>query len=185
MFSGFNKPLRVAIFISGSGSTLQSILEMHHQIDVCLVVSNKKDALGRLKAKRFGKKLLEVSNPVNYEELQRQLLEHRIDRILLAGYMKMIPAWFVEEWKTRMMNVHPSLLPAYPGLNAAEKSFGDRKPMGVTIHQVNAQMDEGEIFLQLKSSEPDLTASDDFVKAQIFLRRTEQHLLRELAVRWN
>ena len=185
MYSGFKKPLRMAVFISGSGSTLQCFMEMHHQLEICLVVSNKADALGLLKAKRFGKNTIIISNPVDYEKLNQTLRVHRIERILLAGYMKLIPAAFVDQWQNRIVNIHPSLLPLYPGLRAAEKSWQDEKPMGVTLHQVNSHMDEGEILLQKQSLGAQAGVSSTFEMPELLLRRTEQHLLRELATRWN
>lgn len=184
MLSGLRKPLRCAVFISGSGSTLQSLLEMQHQLEVTLVVSNKADALGLKKAKRFGRPCLIVKNPIDYQALHQQLIEYKIDRIFLAGFMKLIPASFVEKWSAKMMNIHPSLLPLYPGLDSALKSWQDQSDMGVSIHQVNEEMDQGKIFLQQKSACAPFDHVRGFERDEIFLRRTEQHLLRELVLRW-
>ena len=97
--------------------------------------------------------------------------------------MKILPADFVLKWAERIVNIHPSLLPAYPGLESAERSWKDQKDMGVTLHQVIPEMDEGtKIFQQVsKKSSEDLELSDSL----LLLRRTEQHLLRELALRWS
>lgn len=185
MLSGLNKkPLRCAVFISGSGSTLQSLLEMQHQIEIALVVSNKASALGLKKAKRFGKRCLIVQSPIDYQTLHRQLLEFKIERIFLAGFMKLIPADFVAKWQGRILNIHPSLLPYYPGLDSALKSWQDQSDMGVSIHQVNDRMDEGQIFLQQRSQKAPFCHENGFDKSETYLRRTEQHLLRELALRW-
>lgn len=186
MLSGLKrKPLRCAVFISGSGSTLQTLLEMHHQFEITVVVSNKKNALGLKKAKRFGKSCLVLKNPINYESLHQQLLEFKIERIFLAGFMKIIPKNFVDLWQGRIMNIHPSLLPLYPGLDSALKSWQDQSDMGASIHQVNDQMDEGRIFLQQRSQKAPFEHQYGFEQSEIYLRRTEQHLLRELALRWN
>jgi phosphoribosylglycinamide formyltransferase-1 len=185
MLSGLRKPLRCAILISGSGSTLQSLLEMHHQLDIVLVISNRADSMGLLKAKRFGKSTLVLKNPVDYQKLHEALIHHQIERLVLAGFMKILPAFFVDLWQGRIMNIHPSLLPLYPGLDSARLSWENRSDMGVTLHQVNEKMDEGKIFLQMTSTKAPEGEPVDFAKAELLLRRTEQHLLRELALRWN
>lgn len=184
MLSGLKKPLRCAVFISGSGSTLQSLLEMQHQFEVSLVVSNQAGALGLLKAKRFGKPSLTVKNPIDYHNLHQQLVDAKIERIFLAGFMKLIPAGFIEKWAGRIMNIHPSLLPLYPGLDSALKSWQDQSDMGVSVHQVTEKMDAGQIFLQQCSQKAPFDHQLGLEKNEIFLRRTEQHLLRELALRW-
>lgn len=184
MLSGRRKTPRTAVFISGSGSTLQSLLEMQHQFEIALVVSNQPKALGLLKAKRFGKPTLVVENPIDYKALHQKLIDSRIERIFLAGFMKIIPARFIEKWQGRIMNIHPSLLPLYPGLNSAMKSWQDQSDMGVSIHEVNDQMDQGRIFLQQRSQKSPFDHNCAFERSEVYLRRTEQHLLRELALRW-
>ena len=184
MLSGLRKPFRYAVFISGTGSTLQCLLEMQHQLEIGLVISNKTNAFGLLKAKRFGKKCILLQNPIDYDLLQKTLLEYRIDRLILAGFMKILPSDFVDLWKEKIINIHPSLLPLYPGLDAAERSWNDQSPMGVSIHHVNAQMDEGKIFLQQTALDQLSISNMNFKDSELFLRRTEQHLLRELVLRW-
>lgn len=182
MLNGPKKSQRVAVFISGGGSTLQSLLEMHHQIDISLIVTNKKSAIGNLKAKRFGKKVIFFDKQMDYGSLDRILKDHNIKMIILAGFMKLLPAGFVELWKNKIINIHPSLLPQYPGLNSAERSWSDNSEMGVTLHKVIAEMDAGTILLQQKSmSEPKQLVLEE---ANLFLRRTEQFLLRDLVFRY-
>lgn len=182
MLNGPRKPQRVAVFISGGGSTLQSLLEMHHQIDISLIVTNKKSAIGNLKAKRFGKKVIFFDKQMDYDSLDRILKDHNIKMIILAGFMKLLPAGFVELWKDKIINIHPSLLPQYPGLNSAERSWSDNSEMGVTLHKVIAEVDAGAILLQQKSmSEPKQLVLEE---ANLFLRRTEQFLLRDLVFRY-
>lgn len=182
MLNGPRKPQRVAVFISGGGSTLQSLLEMHHQIDISLIVTNKKSALGNLKAKRFGKKTIFFDKKIDYAILDNVLRDHKIEAIMLAGFMKLLPESFVELWKNKIINIHPSLLPQYPGLNSAEKSWSDNSEMGVTLHKVIAEVDAGNILLQKKS----LSQSRQYAlgEANLFLRITEQFLLRELVFRY-
>jgi|SRR3989344_2933347 len=182
MLNGPRKPQRVAVFISGGGSTLQSLLEMHHQIDISLIVTNKKSALGNLKAKRFGKKTIFFDKKMDYYLLDKVLRDHKIEVIILAGFMKLLPASFVELWKNKIINIHPSLLPQYPGLNSAERSWSDNSEMGVTLHKVIAEVDAGNVLFQKKSlRQPRQYALGE---ANLFLRRTEQFLLRELVSRY-
>ncbi len=181
MSSGIRKPARIAVFISGGGSTLQALLEMHHQFDIKLVVTNRKKAAGVLKAKRFGKQIFYQTQQTDFTEIQKVLEAQHIEKIILAGYMKILPEDFVLKWAGKIFNIHPSLLPAYPGLESAERSWADQQDMGVSIHQVIPAMDEGQVFLQLMSSSAKQKISLN--ESLIFMRRTEQHLLRELAIR--
>ncbi len=182
MWSGLKKFESVAVFVSGGGSTLQALLEMQHQIDVALIVTNKKSANANLKAKRFGKSVIYVNTPIDFNGLHQSLTAHNIKHIILAGFMKLLPPDFVELWKDKITNIHPSLLPQYPGLNSAEKSWNDNATMGVSIHNVVEKMDSGKIMLQQKSLVPSKTLI--FSEAELFLRRTEQFLLRELVIRY-
>ncbi len=170
MLCGYRKPQNIAVFISGGGSTLQALLEMQHQFNVALVISNKKSAQGLKKAKRFGKPIFIMNKETSFTEINSLLEQHNISGIFLAGFMKILPETFVNQWKERIFNIHPSLLPHYKGLNSAEKSWNDNFNMGVSIHHVTAEMDEGELLLNL-------------AEAEILLRRTEQHLLREMTYR--
>jgi phosphoribosylglycinamide formyltransferase 1 len=183
MLYGINSPLRTALFISGTGSTLQSLLEMQHQFNIQLIVSNKKKALGLLKAKRFGKPVFVIEQEIDYSALQQELLKNKIEKIILVGFMKIIPDWFVGVWKDRMINIHPSLLPEYPGLRSAERNWQEQKDMGASLHVVTPELDQGRTLLQQKSLSN--VGRYPYNEAEIFLRRTEQHLLRELCMRWN
>lgn len=182
MLSGPRKPQRVAVFISGGGSTLQALLEMHHQMHLKLIVTSSSKAYGSLKARRFGKPVIQFGKPFNYQQLHQTLLDNKIECIILAGFMKILPTEFVEQWKNRIINIHPSLLPKYPGLKSAERSWNDNSSMGVTLHRVIAEMDAGpKLFQKTALLRPKgLT----FEEAGLFLRRTEQHLLREMVLRY-
>lgn len=183
MSVGCRRPKNSAVFTSGAGSTLQALLELQHQFPVRLVVSNKKNALGLLKAKRFGVPVFHFGATTSFKELSNILQGLKIDRIFLAGFMRILPPDFVQQWKGSIFNIHPSLLPDFPGLHAAEKSFQNQKRMGVTIHEVTSELDRGQIFLQKNSIGSDYLKSLNLSQSLIFLRRTEQHLLREFAFR--
>lgn len=184
MLAGTRRPKKTAVFISGGGSTLQALLELQYQFTIPLVVSNKKNILGLLKAKRFGQRHFFLSKDFSLELLTKKLRAMNIEQIFLAGYMKLLPAAFVNEWRGKIFNIHPSLLPLYPGLNAAEKNYFDKKhAMGVTVHVIDEKMDEGALFLQQASLNKDQIKLKTASEADILLRRTEQHLLREFIFR--
>lgn len=182
MLSGYRKPFRTALFISGGGSTLQALLELQHLIDITLVVSNKKTARGLKKAQRFGRPVISFESKIDFAQIDKILKQHKIEKIFLVGFMKILPEDFVVRWAGRILNIHPSLLPVYPGLSAAEKSWKDRVQMGATVHLVTAQIDAGEIIDQ-QVSLPEVNESTSWEEAHLFLRRTEQSLLREVALR--
>ena len=183
MFFGIRKPKNTAVFISGGGSTLQALLELRFQLKIGLVVSSKQHTLGLLKAKRSGCEIYHFSKEKSYTDLSSILKSKQIDQIFLAGYMRILPIDFVNSWQDKIFNIHPSLLPDFPGLNAAEKSFQSKDNMGVTIHMVTAEIDTGPMFLQTVSATATSTSQMNFTEAQFFLRRSEQHLLREFAYR--
>jgi folate-dependent phosphoribosylglycinamide formyltransferase PurN len=139
-----------ALFISGRGSTAQSFLDLADLVDVRLVISNRAKALGLLRAKKMGIPTLTIDKNTSWQQIHSFLKLRRIDKIFLLGFMKLVPGEFVELWKGRIFNVHPSLLPKYPGLHAIENSFKDQAEMGVTVHHVIAEMDSGPAVFQKK-----------------------------------
>lgn len=181
--NGCKKPLRLAFFISGGGSTLQALLELQHQLDVKLVVSSKQDAKGLQKARRFGCPVTIVDKKIDFEKLDKTLKAHKIEMIFLLGFMKILPETFVSRWSKRILNIHPSLLPLYPGLKSAERSWKDGATMGATIHEVTAEVDAGSIVVQQSSHSSQLLPIS-WEEAHLLLRRTEQNLLREVALRF-
>ncbi len=168
---------RTAVFISGGGSCLQTLLDLSEYQNISLVITNKKSALGALKARRFGVEVLVINSQMNFEQIHQILKTKRIQKIFLAGFMKIIPESFLSIWKDHIFNIHPSLLPQFKGLHGFESAFEANADIGVTIHHVTSEMDAGEIVLQQVSSKE----SQGFLKpvAQLFLRRTEQNLVRE------
>jgi phosphoribosylglycinamide formyltransferase 1 len=167
----------IAVFISGNGSCLQSFLDCAEFQNIKLVVTNKKNTYGELKAKRSGVTVLFMTKMMSFTDLNLILNKYGIQKIFLAGFMKLIPAEFIDSWAGRIFNIHPSLLPDFKGLEAFEKSFAAKANMGATIHHVTAQLDSGEIILQKEFCQKNSSIS--FSDAQIQLRTTEQHLIRE------
>lgn len=172
---------RWAIFISGRGSNLQAVLD-ETSLDVRLVVSSRATAPGLLRARRSGIPTLVLDKKINWTALNEKLKSLGITHVFLLGFMKIVPAEFISAWENRVLNVHPSLLPAYAGLQSIERSFQDGADMGVTVHVVTPEMDAGPALQRKKV----LAAGGDRSWAQALnkISQTEQRLVREAVLRW-
>lgn len=139
-----------ALFFSGRGSNLEAVLTRYHETwaEPPVVVTNNPEAEGILVARRFGIEPLILDSPINYAELSQHLKNEGVQRIFLLGYLKIIPGLFIQAWKDRIFNLHPSLLPLYPGLRSIERAYSDRSDIGVTIHKVTEGVDEGRALIQ-------------------------------------
>ncbi len=176
---------RWALFLSGRGSNAQVAFDLQSQIDLVLVVSNTANAPGVCKARRHGVPVYITEKKIDWDQVHQQLLLRQVDFIFLLGFMKVLPARFVNLWAGRIINLHPSLLPAYPGLAAIEKSYSDGAAMGVTVHLVVAKIDAGPILLQQKVLSPASGQHHSLTlrAAQFLISRTEQRLVREVFLR--
>ena len=156
-------PLRVAVLASGRGSNLQAIIDAIEagqvQAQIVAVISNKKDAVALERARKHGLKDLFVDpkayagRPDSREAYDRSLLDilqqHGAELVLLAGYMKIVTEVLVNAYANRMMNIHPSLLPSFPGLDVQKKAIDwGCKLAGCTVHFVTEGVDEGPIIIQ-------------------------------------
>lgn len=178
------RPRRWAVFISGRGSNLQALLDQSALQEIRWVLSSKESAPGLLRAKRAGVPSAVLPKKIDWDGLDLELRKRGITDLFLAGFMKLAPASFVEKWEGRILNVHPSLLPSYPGLQAFEKSYEERQEMGVTVHIVTSEMDAGPRLVQkcfMKAKEQERVCLRD---ASYLLSQTEQRLVREVSVRW-
>jgi len=159
IFRSPRKRGRIAVFLSGRGSNFTAIREAVRRgdinADIGLVFSNKEDAPGLGKAREWGLETLAL-NPKLFatrEDYDRaiigQLVERRIDLVCLAGYMKVLTPELCDAFKHRLVNIHPALLPAFPGLHVQQKAidWGVRFS-GCTVHFVAAEVDMGPIILQ-------------------------------------
>lgn len=147
------KSLRWCVMISGRGSNLQSILDSFDPLDIALVVSNQPEALGKLKAKRYGIPVLDYSiQKSTWPDFLKILKERKIEALFLAGFMKIVPKFVLDSFENRVVNIHPSLLPAYPGLRSFEKALEDGVQTGATIHLVDPGVDTGKKIRQKKLS---------------------------------
>ncbi len=156
-------PLRVAVLASGRGSNLQAVIDAIEagqvHATIVAVISNKKDAAALERARKHGLPDLFVDpkpfagRPDSREAYDRALLEvlekHNVELVLLSGYMKIVTAVLVNAYANRMMNIHPSLLPSFPGLEVQKKAIEwGCKLAGCTVHFVTEGVDEGPIILQ-------------------------------------
>lgn len=156
-------PLRVAVLASGRGSNLQAVIDAIEagqvQARIVAVISNKKDAVALERARKHGLTDMFVDpkpfvgRPDSREAYDRALLEilrqHEVELVLLAGYMKIVTAVLVNAYANRMMNIHPSLLPSFPGLDVQKKAIDwGCKLAGCTVHFVTEGVDEGPIIIQ-------------------------------------
>jgi phosphoribosylglycinamide formyltransferase-1 len=151
---------RVAILISGRGSNMTALVEAAKAEDfpaeIVLVISNRADAVGLAKARDSGVPTVTIeSKPFSTDRagfearLQSALDEYRVDLICLGGFMRLFTAEFVQRWHGRMLNIHPSLLPSFPGLDPHGQALrAGVKISGATVHFVIAETDAGPIVMQ-------------------------------------
>lgn len=179
---------RWAILISGRGSNLQVWLDHAEFVDVEWVVSSKATAPGLLKAQRRGIQTAVLPKLIDWQKFHFELKKRNITHLLLAGFMKLIPADFVNLWSGRILNIHPSLLPAFPGLHSLQNSYAAGASMGITVHHVSPEMDAGPIIFQKSLKQK--TIKNTFVPwswSQVQTRATliEHHLMREVILKWS
>ena len=155
--TGINK-IRTAVFISGTGSNLKSLAKFSKTkispISINLIVSNNSKAKGLNYAKKFKikKKILNFkNNKLSENNILSILKKNNIEMICLAGFMKILSKNFIKKFKGKILNIHPSLLPKYKGLNSHKRALNDKeKYSGCTVHFVNSRLDSGKIILQKK-----------------------------------
>ena len=149
----------IGILLSGRGSNFVAIAE---SIDagriadarIAVVISNRADAAGVATARQRGLSVVVIpSKGRTREEHDREVVgvlkQHNVDLVCLAGYMRLLSPWFVQQFPRRILNIHPSLLPAFPGLEAQEQAFAyGVKVSGCTVHFVDEELDHGAIIVQ-------------------------------------
>ena len=180
---------RLGIVISGRGSNLQSLIEAIDRGDldatIALVISNRPDAGGLTRAKDAGLETLclrqqDVENRVAYDRALADALEaHRVDLVCLAGFMRLVGPPMLDAFPNRILNIHPSLLPAFPGLDAQKQAFDYGVTVaGATVHLVTDELDGGPIVMQ--ASAPVLP--DDDVESLSARILAEEHRIYPRAV---
>ena len=152
------KKIRAAVFISGTGSNLKSLIKFSKTnkspISIEFIVSNNIHAKGLIYAKQYKikKKVLNFKNKNLSEKKLLSILKiNNIEIICLAGFMKILSKNFIKKFKGKILNIHPSLLPKYRGLNTHKRVLNNKeKYSGCTVHLVNSKLDSGKIILQKK-----------------------------------
>ena len=153
--TGKNK-INVAVFISGRGSNLYNLIQFskkkNSKINIKLIVSSKKNVknLNYAKKNKINKIILNYKNKLNAEKkLLKNLQKNKIKLICLAGFMKILSGKFIKNFKGKIINIHPSLLPKYKGLNTHQRVIKkNEKYTGCTVHFVNKNLDSGKIIMQ-------------------------------------
>lgn len=151
-----SKKTKVGILVSGNGSNLQAIIdEKIASCEIALVISNKPDvyAIKRAQSNNISVEIINNKNFETREEFERQLIKsldsRGIELIVLAGFMRVLTPLFVRHYKNRIINIHPALLPSFPGVDAAKQALEyGVKYSGCTVHFVDDGVDTGPIVLQ-------------------------------------
>jgi len=184
---------KVVVLISGSGSNLQALMDKlqqqvnEQQVEVVAVISNKADAYGLKRATdaNIPAILVESKGIASREEydalLAAELDKLQPDLILLAGFMRILTPDFVNQYQGKMLNIHPSLLPKYPGVNTHQRAIdaGD-KEHGATVHFVTPELDSGPTVLQAKVPIFTEDSAQDLAERVL----TQEHQIYALAASW-
>jgi len=157
LLTGSNK-IKTAVFISGTGSNLKSLIKFSKlkksPISINLIVSNDSKSKGLQYGKIFKikKKIFDFKKKhIDEKKILFELKKNRIDLICLAGFMKILSKTFINNFNGKILNIHPSLLPKFKGLNTHERAIKNKeKYSGCTVHFVNSKLDSGKIILQDK-----------------------------------
>jgi phosphoribosylglycinamide formyltransferase-1 len=152
------KKTNIAVFISGTGTNLKNLIEYSSKkkskFKIKLVISNNPNAKGLYYAKKFKikKKIINYQKLIDAEKNVLNVLhKNNIKIICLAGFMRILSAKFINKYKGKIINIHPSLLPKYKGLNTHQRALDNKeKYSGCTVHIVNSKLDSGKIILQKK-----------------------------------
>ena len=180
----------VAVLISGSGTNLQALLDAgtHSDwpVDIAVVISNRRDAYGLERARKAGVPTVWISHRnKSKSEFEADVLkcleEYQVRWVVLAGFMRLLSAGFLKHYQNHVLNIHPSLLPAFPGLHAQEQALeAGVRITGATVHLVDEGTDTGPIIVQ--GAVP-VHPSDDLnaLKARIL---SVEHQIYPMALRW-
>tara|TARA_B100001142_G_C14068644_1_gene552606 strand:- start:41 stop:619 length:579 start_codon:yes stop_codon:yes gene_type:complete len=156
LLTGFNK-INTAIFISGTGSNLKSLIKFSKlkksPITIGMIISNNSKSKGLKYAKinKIKKKVFNFNSTISEKKVINELKKNNINLICLAGFMKILSKEFIKNFNGKILNIHPSLLPKYKGLNTHVKAIKNKdKYSGCTVHLVNSKLDSGKIIDQKK-----------------------------------
>ena len=184
LLTGSNK-IKTAVFISGTGSNLKSLIKFSKlkksPIIIEMIISNNSKSKGLQYAKiyKIKKKVFNFKNTLSDQKIIHELKKNNINLICLAGFMKILSKSFIKNFKGKILNIHPSLLPKYKGLNTHEKAIKNKdKYSGCTVHFVNSKLDSGKIINQKKVRISKLDTSKTLAKKILI----EEHKLYPEAI---
>lgn len=178
---------RVVVLLSGRGSNFKAIAEAGLPIDIVAVISNRPQAAGLAWAREHGLHAVALDHTAHPDRetfdalLADEIERHRPDLVVLAGYMRILSPAFIARFEGRLLNIHPSLLPMFPGLRTHERALAEGiKIHGCTVHFVTAQLDHGPIVIQ--AAVP-VRADDtpDTLAARVL---QQEHRIYPQAIRW-
>ncbi|MDX1451006.1 MAG: phosphoribosylglycinamide formyltransferase [Oleiphilaceae bacterium] len=182
---------RIVVLISGSGSNLQALIDAVNEEalngEIVAVISNKASAFGLQRAEQADIKTAVIDH-AKYESrehfdaaLLKEIEKYRPDLVVLAGFMRILTDDFVRRYTGRMLNIHPSLLPKYPGLNTHQRAIeaGD-KEHGVTVHFVTPELDSGPNIIQAKVPILPQDTAETLAKRV----QEQEHVIYPIAVKW-
>lgn len=184
--------LKIAVLVSGSGTNLQTLIEQLHQepdsgIDIAVVISERQSAYALTRAKHAGiptrvVKTQDFKNRVDFDAaISREIEQAGAELIVLAGFMKIFQPPFVRKYRNRILNVHPTLLPAFPGAHPVADTLAyGVKVAGVTVHFVDEGVDSGPIIAQRTVPVLD-TDDEESLHARI---QVEEHQLYPQVIKW-
>lgn len=182
---------KIVVLISGSGSNLQAIIDAvaaeTFEAEISAVISNKASALGLERAKKAGIATAVVDH-LKYDgreafdaQLMKEIREHEPDLLVLAGFMRILTPDFVKYFEGRMINIHPSLLPKYPGLATHRRALESGDSLhGVTVHFVTAELDSGPNIIQAQVK----TYETDTVESLASRVLEQEHVIYPIAIKW-
>lgn len=178
---------RLVILISGRGSNMQAILRAGLDLEIAAVVSNEPRAAGLDSARAAGIEVVALDHRLYDEradfdaELAKRIDHYAPDWIALAGFMRILTGAFVERYAGQLVNIHPSLLPAFPGLNTHRRALeAGVRVHGCSVHFVSAKLDHGPIIIQ--AAVPVLPGDDEPALARRVL--AQEHRIYPQALRW-
>lgn len=178
---------RVVVLLSGRGSNFRAIAEAGLPVEIVAVISNRPQAAGLAWARERGLPAVALDHTEFAEremfdtKLADEIERHQPDLVVLAGYMRILSPAFIARFENRLLNIHPSLLPAFPGLKTHERALAEGvKIHGCTVHFVTAQLDHGPIVIQ--AAVPVRTDdTPDTLAARVL---AQEHRIYPQAVRW-
>ena len=177
------------VLISGNGSNLQSIIDNAKSIDltICCVVSNKMDAFGLKRAAKVGIPCVALDETLFDsklgfdQEIMKVIDNYQAKVIILAGYMRILSADFISKYSGKILNIHPSLLPKFPGLNTHQRAIdASEKIHGASVHFVTEEVDGGPVIAQ-QSVNIDSTDNPQTLAKKVI---EKEHILYPKVIRW-